>query len=344
MTTLPPWLVEPLASGIRLRGHALLVHAVGDVGQFAYAQALAAAWLCEAPLADGVACGHCASCHLLGSGTHADYRLLVPDALRASLGLDGGEDESAADEKASKAKPSKEIRIDAVRGAIDWAHGTSARGRAKVMVLHPAESLNLVAANALLKTLEEPPGLLRIVLTAQDPEALLPTVRSRCQRVSLPIPERDAAHAWLAQQNVDDPATLLAAANGLPGDALALWMDGITAQQWSSLPQAIRGGASQSGMYAGWPLPRLVDALQKLCLDLMALGQGGAPMYFSPTGLRATSGTSQPAMPELLAWSRELLAARRHAEHPWHAGLKTEALMARAQAVWHASHNPAQRR
>lgn len=341
--SLPAWLNEPLLRGIALRGHALLVHAGGDVGQFAYAQALATAWLCEAPAPDGRACGHCTSCRLLASGTHSDYRLLVPDALRTTLGLTSGEEQDAAEDKASKAKPSKEIRIDAIRAALDWAHGTSARGRAKVLVLHPAEALNMVAANALLKTLEEPPGLLRIVLTAHDPEVLLPTVRSRCQRVPLPMPSRDAALAWLAEQGVEDAPVLLAAANGLPGDALAMWSEGITAVQWSKLPAAVRSGAGQGGEFAAWPLPRLVDALQKLCLDVLAQGQGGAPRYFGAASLQALSRGGQPATTNVLAWSRDLLAASRHAEHPWHAGLKTQALLVRAQTVWQASQNAGKR-
>ena len=88
----------------------------------------------------------------------------------------------------SKAKPSKEIRVDAVRAAIEWGQKTSSRGGAKVILIHPAQAMNPTAANALLKTLEEPAGPLRLVLTTNDPEALLPTVRSRCQRLRLDLP------------------------------------------------------------------------------------------------------------------------------------------------------------
>ncbi len=325
---LPAWLREPLMRGIGQRGHALLVHGPGDVGQFAFGQALAAAWLCENPLSNGLPCGHCVSCKLLSSGTHSDYRLLVPDALRVALGLDTGDDD-AGDDKPSKAKPSKEIRIDAVRAALDWAHSTSARGGAKVLLIHPADALNMVAANALLKTLEEPPGRLRLVLTTQDPEVLLPTVRSRCQRLPLPVPERSAALAWLAEQGVEDAEVLWAAAGGRPGDALALSNDGITGQAWSALPQAVRRGQAQTA----WPLPRLIDALQKLCLDLLALEQGALARYFSAAALQPLTN-ARPSVAALIDWSQALMRAARHAEHPWHGGLKAEALLAHAQALW----------
>jgi DNA polymerase III subunit delta' len=334
--TLPAWLHEPLVRGIGQRGHALLVHGPGDVGQFTFGQALAAAWLCENPASNNLACGQCVSCKLLSSGTHSDYRLLVPDALRVALGLDSG-DEDTGDDKPSKAKPSKEIRIDAVRSALDWAHSTSARGRAKVLLIHPADALNMVAANALLKTLEEPPGRLRLVLTTQDPDVLLPTVRSRCQRLPLPMPERGVALAWLAEQgvgSVEDAEVLWAAAGGRPGDALALSNDGITAQTWSELPQAVRRGQAQTA----WPLPRLVDALQKLCLDLLALEQGAAARYFSAEALKPLAG-AKPSMAALLEWSQMLMQAARHAEHPWHSGLKAEALFAHAQALWQTPRN-----
>jgi DNA polymerase III subunit delta' len=336
--TLPAWLHEPLVRGIGLRGHALLVHGPGDVGQFAFGQALAAAWLCENPSSNGLACGQCVGCKLLASGTHSDYRLLVPDALRSSLGLDGAEDDTAGDDKASKTKPSKDIRIDAVRAALDWAHSTSARGRAKVLLVHPADALNMVAANALLKTLEEPPGRLRLVLTTQDPDVLLPTVRSRCQRVPLPMPGRAAALAWLAQAGVQDAEVLWAAAGRRPGDALALSRDGITAQAWSALPHAVRHG--QAAALATWPLPRLVDALQKLCLDLLAVEQGAAAQYFGAAALQPLAAP-RPSLAALLAWSQALMLAARHAEHPWHGGLKAEALLARAQALWQTPRNAA---
>ena len=82
------------------------------------------------------------------------------------------------DEK--KRKPSKEIRVDAMREAIEFAQRTSARGRGKAMLIYPAERMNAVTANALLKTLEEPPGDMRFVLATEAAHLLLPTIRSRC--------------------------------------------------------------------------------------------------------------------------------------------------------------------
>ncbi|MBE0549226.1 MAG: DNA polymerase III subunit delta', partial [Rubrivivax sp.] len=165
--TLPlPWLAEPLAAALAThRGHALLVHGAAGVGALPFALVLAQAWLCEdtAPAA-ARPCGRCGSCRLVQSHVHPDLLVLLPETLRRAhdwpLADDKGEGEDA------KRKPSRQIRINEVRSLIDWSTRTSARGRGKVAVLHPAEALNAQSANALLKTLEEPPAGTRLVLTA----------------------------------------------------------------------------------------------------------------------------------------------------------------------------------
>jgi DNA polymerase-3 subunit delta' len=326
MLPLPPWLASPLQRALAsLRAHATLVHGPSGIGQLEFALGLAAAWLCESPTPAG-ACGDCAACRLLRSGTHPDLSLLLPPALAESLGW-GGESEAARDGEGKKAKPSKELKVEALRGAIDWAHRTSSRGRGKVIVVHPAHAMNAVSANALLKTLEEPPAGVRLVLSTSDPELLLPTIRSRCQRWALAVPARETALAWLQQQGVADAEVLLAAAGGRPLDAAALAADGITGAGWAALPAAVARGDARP--LQGWPVPRVVDALQKLCHDAMVAAAGGTPHFFPPASLRPGAD-----LDALNAWSRSLLRAARHDEHPWNAGLLTEALVLEGARAW----------
>jgi DNA polymerase-3 subunit delta' len=230
--------------------------------------------------------------------------------------------------------PSRDIKVDAVRAAIDWAHVSSSRARAKILLIHPAEAMNDVAANALLKTLEEPPGLLRLLLTASEPEALLPTVRSRCQRLAIGWPQVDEATGWLEACGVPGGAELLRAAGGLPHAAVALHQDGIDAATWARVPAWVRRGDASA--LAGWPVARVVEAMHKLCHDLMRVAAGGTPQYFELAALTPGAPDTQglPAMPALVAWQRELLRAARHDEHPWHAPLRVEALVAQAAALW----------
>jgi DNA polymerase-3 subunit delta' len=313
-------------------GHALLLHAPGALGQFELALALARGWLCESP-AQGRACDACTACRLFGQHSHPDLKVLLPEVLREPLGWavpasDDGEDGASK----SKAKPGREIRIDEVRTAIDWAQRTTSRGRVKVLLIHPAEAMNTSSANALLKTLEEPPGTLRLVLTASDPEALLPTVRSRCQRIPISVPPSSEALAWLHDQGVHEPQVLLAAAGGLPQAAFAMHAEGIDAAAWRSVPAAAQRGVSTT--LAGWPVPRLVDALHRLCHDLMATVAGGTSTFFEIALLAPLVQPRGPTLGKLAQLDTELRQASRQQDHPWHAGLRAEALLSRVAALW----------
>lgn len=327
-----PWLAEPLAHALaRHRGHALLVHAAAGLGAQAYALALASGWLCEAPADDGgpTPCGRCASCRLVQARAHPDLMVVLPAALRRTTGWPLAGDKPDADD--AKRKPSRQIRIDEVRAMIDWAHMTSARGRGKVAVLHPAEALNRQSANALLKTLEEPPPGTRLVLTCADPALLLPTVVSRCQLQRLPTPDAAAAVAWLQQHGgpADEAQArvLLAACSGRPLDALEALQTGVDAAAWAALPAAVARG--HAAALAGWALPRAIDALFKICHDALVCAAGGRGVYFP-----ALPPLAPAALPALADWSRELTRVARHDEHPWNEALLLDALVARgAQAL-----------
>lgn len=321
---LPPWLLPPLRQTLaHQRGHALLVQGAEGIGIWPFLQALARAWLCET---DGEhrPCGHCAACRLVTGGTHPDLRLLLPEALRASHGLDPGDDE---DGPRQKKKPSRQIRIDEVRAAVDWLVQSSSRGRAKVLLLHPAEAMNLQAASALLKTLEEPPGQGRWLLGTADAARLMPTVRSRCQLVRLAPPAPAAGAGWLEGQGVRDAAGLLAAAGGQPLEAAAMAAAGIDAATWAAVPKAVAVG--QASVFAGWQLSRVLDALHKLCHDAAALAAGGEPRFF-PRAAMPSGGVAG----RLMAWAETLRRIARHAEHPWNEGLLVEALVAEGCSSW----------
>lgn len=317
-----PWLDEPLTRALHeQRGHALLVHGPQGIGQFELALSLAQSWLCE-DRTGAWACGRCASCHLVQARSHPDLLVLLPEALVEALGW--ATDDTASD-KASKAKPSKELKVEAIRAAVAFAQTTSARGRGKVVLLHPAERMNTVSGNTLLKTLEEPPGAARFLLSCGAPEDLLPTIRSRCQAVPLGLPDPEIAKRWLAGHQVAQPEVLLAAAGGQPLEALAWVQDGLDAVAWTRLPRQLAAG--EAGKLADWPLPRLLDALHKLCHDAMCVACGAAPRYFPPAAMPAKAA----ALPALNAWAKALRTTLRHAEHPWSGPLMVESLVGQAR-------------
>jgi DNA polymerase-3 subunit delta' len=330
-----PWLHTPLNEALaQLHGHAAMLHGPRGVGQFEFALALARAWLCEARPpneAPAPACGRCASCHLIEAGSHPDLMVVLPEALQATLGWQVGEEEGDASDKAGgKRKPSQEIKVDAIRAVVQFAQHTASRGRAKVVLIHPAERMNTVAANTLLKTLEEPPGQVRFVLSGAALDQLLPTVRSRCQAWRLPLPEPDVASAWLCQ-TVDkltaaDARVLLDASGGQPLTALERAALGVDARLWPRIPQDLIAGQAQA--IAQWPLPLLVETLQKVCHDLACVAAGGSPRYFPAEALPTDRDLGR-----LTAWSAELRRASRQADHPWNQTLKAESLLLQARAA-----------
>lgn len=326
-----PWLDAAVGRALDMpHAHALLLHGAPGDGLFECARAISHAWLCESGDTRARPCGQCDACRLLAGGLHPDLHRLFPEELRLQLGVQGSDGGDAADgEGGSKGrrKPSRQIRIDEVRAAIDWVATTSSRGRAKVVLVHPAQTMNLQSANALLKTLEEPPRGARLLLTASEPAWLLPTVRSRCQVVRLQPPPADVARRWLQEQGLTQPDVLLAACSQRPLDALAMAAAGIDAAGWAAIPAAVLG--RQATAFAGWSMPRVVDALQKLCHDGLALATGGAARFFPPQALPRPSSAAA-----LAAWSRELARQARHADHPWNEALLIDALLVRASAAW----------
>ena len=326
-----PWISVQLRQLLQQRGHAWLVQGPSGLGQYSLALELVRAWLCETPTSEG-ACGHCQSCHAIDVRTHADLFVLMPETVMIELGWPLGE-KAQADIDDKKRKPSKEIRVDAMRDAIEFAQRTSGRGKGKAVLVYPAERMNAITANALLKTLEEPPGDTRFVLASEAAHQLLPTIRSRCLAHTMAWPKPGEAADWLVQEGVPAPdvETLLRAAGGRPEDALAMSRAGVDARHWSALPKSIARG--DTGAMADWSPDRIVDGLLKLCHDLMAVRDGAAPRFFQSADL-----PQAPSFAALSVWSRELGRTQRTVDHPYNAGLLLEALVSQGRSALHSGH------
>ncbi len=326
---LSPWLRKPLAELLRQRGHAWLLQGPSGLGQYELGLALVAAWLCEQrdPAGEEGACGRCPSCHAIAVRTHADLCVLMPEVAMHELAWPLDE-KSQADIDDKKRKPSREIRVEAMRDAVAFAQRTSARGRGKAVLVYPAERMNNITANALLKTLEEPVGDVRFLLASEGAWQLLPTIRSRCLGFTLPWPADDEARDWLVRQGVPaaDAPALLRAAGGRPSDALRLAASGQSPKAWAMLPRALVRG--DIGALADQPPVQAIGTLQKLCHDLMAAGSGADPRFFAAEDLPAS-----PSKMALARWSKSLASAAKTAEHPFNAGLMLEALVSEARTT-----------
>ena len=328
MTAPAPWIAAQARSLLVQRGHAWLLQGPSGLGQYSLALELVRAWLCESPLESG-GCGRCPACHAIDVRTHADLCVLMPETIMLERGWPLSEKaQTEIDDK--KRKPSKEIRIEAMRDAVEFAQRTSGRGRGKAVLVYPAERMNDVTANALLKTLEEPAGDLRFVLASEAAHQLLPTIRSRCLGHTMIWPAADESLAWLEGQGVQpgDAPLLLRAAGGRPEDAVAFLRRGGDPKVWALLPKAMARGDCSA--MAEWTPAQAVDALLKLCHDLLAVKSGAAPRFFQPSDLPPAS-----SFEALAEWSRELMRTAETVEHPFNAGLMLEALVSQARSALH---------
>ena len=332
---LPVWIARQLTSLLGQRGHAWLLGGPSGLGQYRLAFEMVRAWLCGQPGAHG-ACGQCGSCHAIEVRTHADLCVLMPETVMLALGWPLSE-KAQTDIDDKQRKPSKEIRVEAMRDAVEFTQRTSARGRGKAVLIFPAERMNNITANALLKTLEEPPGDVRFVLASEAAHQLLPTIRSRCLGHAMVWPDTGTAMAWLQTQGIADghARTLLRAAGGRPEDAVLFAQSGREPGSWAALPKAMQRG--DVSVVKDWTPVQAIDALHKLCHDLLALKTGAQPRFFDASDLPASTKTGD-SMARLTQWSGALTRAARTMEHPFNAGLMLEALVSQAKSALNSGH------
>lgn len=248
--------------------HALLLEGPAGVGKHTLALRLACGLNCErsspAQGPDACPCAQCPTCRAILAGTHPDLISIAPPPDSAS----------------------GTIPVEAIREVTRQVgyHRYSARER--VVVIDPAEAMQESAANALLKTLEEPPPGTRFVLVTSGARALLPTIRSRCQQVRLgPVSELELV-TWLEKRGLADATLLARLAHGCPGRALALAEGGLAERREvrDAVLQALAGdlgtllAASQSlaeGKRAG-RANAAIDAIEDLVRDAAVAATGAS--------------------------------------------------------------------
>ncbi len=195
--------------------HAILIGGPAGIGKYHFAQAVATSLLCrQAKQAHNTACGHCRQCQLNLAQTHPDLHYVTPS------------------------DNSKQIRIDQVRAAIYSLQQTAQQGGLKIILIAPCEAINRNAADALLKSLEEPSANSLLLLVSDLPGQLPATLRSRCQRLHLTRPSHTQALTWLNAHFPSDSTLdqLLAVTADQPLTAQRLIEQG-EAERYARLPQ-----------------------------------------------------------------------------------------------------------
>jgi DNA polymerase-3 subunit delta' len=324
-----PWHVEALEKLLAARErlpHAVLVHGPAGIGKVQFARSLAAAMLCETPGAS-LACGACSSCHWFSQGNHPDFREILPEAA-----AEDEEDEGEATDgaRADKAK-SLVIKIEQIRAVGDFVALSTHRAGYRVLVLHPAEALQPASANALLKTLEEPPPRTLIAMVSSRPQRLLPTLRSRCRLLALRAPARADALAWLRAEGVAGPEAAIAAAGGAPLLARDLAGPEEAELRRRVVSELARPGGADAVQFAAGvtraTLERTIWWMQTWVHDLLRARLAGDVRHHAGElqALRARARTAD--LEALFGLDRELAEARRLASHPLNPRLLSEHLL-----------------
>lgn len=236
--------------------HGLLISGPCGVGKRLLAEQLAHSLLCLQRNNDGVPCGVCPDCQLLAAGTHPDLNRLSPDP---------------------EAK-SNTITIDTIRAFTEHESLTPSRAPRKIVLIDPADRLNTAAANALLKTLEEPAGRTILCLIGEHIGQLPATIRSRCQHIKIPVPAETVALAWLHHHtSLRDQTLRLRLAHGAPLRALNEFKDELLEQRrlrlmgFLAIAARTRDPVSEAALWNTHGAAQMLDWLAGWLCDLLRL-------------------------------------------------------------------------
>jgi DNA polymerase-3 subunit delta' len=310
--------------------HAILLHGPRGIGKLEFARNAAALLLCQRAFAGAdlrEACGQCTACLLHRQGNHPDFFLIQPEADAPEL-ADADADQPVASAAEKKKKPSKQILIAQIRDVLENIQTGTHQGGRRVILLNPAETMNAATANALLKTLEEPPSDTIMLLVSNEPERLLPTIRSRCQGLGFGEPDRALALKWLKEKEIKNAANLLARYGGAPLSAMeaASEESGLDYSALTANLAAALDPLACAELLVGVEPAIAVDCLQRWVSDLVMFGLSGRVRYF-PSHEAEIGGTARLApVLSLLRLSRRLTELRAIARHPVNVRLFAERL------------------
>ncbi|WP_228892728.1 DNA polymerase III subunit delta' [Pseudoduganella aquatica] len=298
--------------------HAILFHGAAGTGKADFIEHFAQSLLCENAGPGGHACGACVSCGWFAQHNHPDYRRVRPESFEDEV---SGEGEEGEEKKAAKSKtPSKEIKIEQIRSLADFMNISTHRQGLRVVVLYPAEALNMPASNALLKTLEEPPPGTVFLLSSNSLDRLLPTILSRCRKFALPMPGHEEALAWLKAQGVADADSWLREQGGAPLAALAQSESG-SREEMDMLLQMLAHPSVEAALRAAdkmqkVPLASLVSWLQRWLYDMFSYKLSGNIRYY-PRYRKELAGLADKVhTARLMAAIKGVNERRAIADHP----------------------------
>lgn len=333
-----PWLKAPALMLEKLRQKlpsAVLIYGQRGCGVYELAASFARSILCEHPVQGG-ACGQCASCKLTEAGTHPDLRLVLSPAEEVAHPQPWAVTKTTSE---SKKGLSRQIPIEKIRSLGEFLSTTSHRGGNRVVLIYPANMMLADQSSALLKNLEEPPAGTTIVLATDDLDAMLPTIRSRCQLVRVPFPPKAQAQQFLRENGVKDPESTLASFGGMP---LLLFEKDVKLRLSEDveailLDLLLKGNQLKhfqvfDALNIEIPLPAFIAYIQRFVCDLIYATQGLAVRYNVKKQSEIISLAQNLDVKPLLAYWSEAEKMARMADHPLNAKLTIQTFILKYSA------------
>ncbi|MEO6118493.1 MAG: DNA polymerase III subunit delta' [Methylotenera sp.] len=301
--------------------HALLLYGRAGIGKYDFARHFSQGLLCVNKSELGFACGICSSCNWFNEDSHPDFRLLSPEQEADS------DDENIATKKTKK---KTQISVAQIRELSSFLSLSSHRSNGlRIVLIHPAEALNLSSANALLKMLEEPAEGVVFILVAHQLQRLLPTIISRCQKINMPVPMEKQALAWLNEQGVQNAKYQLAYSDNSPIKVLE------EQQQFNQLTEVWRLLEMGNKLEPHVAAPALISgsvesgiiALQKWIYDIVGMRLTHQIRYHVAHTNALQALAEKVNLSKLFELQKNMNALRKLASHPLNHELQMESLL-----------------
>lgn len=339
MSQLYPW-QQSVWSQIRnnaiTKAQAFILSGRKGIGQLEFSCYLAKSLLCEQPTQEQSACGRCRSCQWFEQGIHPNFYRLEPEALvesniDAAQALSDSKQLSEDTTISSKKKLSQQITIDQIRHLDQFLYLSGHQSGRKILLIHPADCMNISAANAMLKRIEEPPPQVLFFLVTDRLQALIPTIISRCMRIILPHPDRLSIKNWLRQEGIEDNTIDLSWFGASPQLIKHYFEAGYYVFYTEliekiSLPMQLDPIALAEKFHK-LELSMIVSWLQKWCYDLVSFQTVGMVYYHRrhEAAIKTIVVAAEPK--QLINFWKQLIQLQQLSKHPLNARLFLEELL-----------------
>lgn len=337
MNQLYPWqqsVWDLIRNKVTTNSHALILNGRKGVGQFEFAHFLAKSLLCEKTIQAQFACGSCMSCKWFEQGIHPNFLRLEPEALAESdteANQAPGDLKPHSEDKNAKKKLSQMITIDQIRSLDQFLYLSGHQSGQKIILIHPADCMNLSAANAMLKKIEEPPPQVLFLLVTDRLQSLLSTVVSRCMRITLPQPDKTSVQHWLHQEGIEtshiDPSWLGSSPQQIKHyletgyfEYQLEWIEKI------STPKLLNP-ISLADKFQKLELSVIVSWLQKWCYDLVSFQMLGIIHYHRHHEEAIKTIVAENDLKQLIYFWKQLIQFQQWSNHSLNARLFIEEIL-----------------